>query len=235
MFGNIYNKKKVLITGNTGFKGSWLSMWLLKLGAKVYGLSKDVPTDPSMYKELDLINQIDHYEKDVRDLDSAIKIVKDVKPDFVFHLAAQALVSVSYANPIETMTTNIIGTTNILEALKLSNHPCVGVFITSDKCYDNVEWEWGYKETDALGGRDIYSGSKGVLTEIVFKSYFHSFLIQINQMLKLPQQGLEMLLEVVIGHSIVLCLIACALGAKNKSWRSEVLKLQDLGNMFLSH
>ena len=174
MFGNIYNKKKVLITGNTGFKGSWLSMWLLKLGAKVYGLSKDVPTDPSMYKELDLINQIDHYEKDVRDLDSAIKIVKDVKPDFVFHLAAQALVSVSYANPIETMTTNIIGTTNILEALKLSNHPCVGVFITSDKCYDNVEWEWGYKETDALGGRDIYSGSKGA-AEIVFKSYFHSF------------------------------------------------------------
>ena len=115
----IYIIKKVLITGNTGFKGSWLSMWLLKLGAKVYGLSKDVPTDPSMYKELDLINQIDHYEKDVRDLDSAIKIVKDVKPDFVFHLAAQALVSVSYANPIETMTTNIIGTTNILEALKV--------------------------------------------------------------------------------------------------------------------
>jgi len=163
-----------LITGNTGFKGSWLSIWLLKLGAKVYGFSKDIPTEPSLFKALDLKNKINHYENDVRDFDSVKSIIEQVKPDFVFHLAAQALVSVSYSDPIETITTNVIGTTNILEALKQSNHHCVGIFITSDKCYDNVEWEWGYKETDALGGKDIYSGSKGA-AEVVFKSYFHSF------------------------------------------------------------
>ena len=174
MFNNIYKGKKVLITGNTGFKGSWLTIWLLKLGANVYGIAKDIPTVPSMYNELGLKNKITHYDNDVRDLDSVVRIIKEVKPDFLFHLAAQALVSVSYSDPIETITTNVIGTTNILEALKQSNHHCVGIFITSDKCYDNVEWEWGYKETDALGGKDIYSGSKGA-AEVVFKSYFHSF------------------------------------------------------------
>jgi len=174
MFNNIYKGKKVLITGNTGFKGSWLTIWLLKLGANVYGIAKDIPTVPSMYNELGIKNKITHYDNDVRDLDSVVRIIKEVKPDFLFHLAAQALVSVSYSDPIETITTNVIGTTNILEALKQSNHHCVGIFITSDKCYDNVEWEWGYKETDALGGKDIYSGSKGA-AEVVFKSYFHSF------------------------------------------------------------
>ena len=174
MFSNIYKDKKILITGNTGFKGTWLSLWLLKLGAKVYGLAKDIPTEPSMFKELELSKTINHYENDVRDFDSVRTIIQEIKPDFVFHLAAQALVSVSYSDPIETITTNVIGTTNILEALKQSNHHGVGIFITSDKCYDNVEWEWGYKETDALGGKDIYSGSKGAV-ELVFKSYFHSF------------------------------------------------------------
>lgn len=177
MFKNIYKDKKVLITGNTGFKGSWLTIWLLKLGANVYGLSKDIPSEPSMFKEIGLKKKIVHYEQDVRDLESVKRIIKEVKPDFVFHLAAQALVSVSYSDPIETITTNIIGTTNILDALKQSNHNCVGIFITSDKCYDNVEWEWGYKETDALGGKDIYSGSKGA-AELIFKSYYHSFFMK---------------------------------------------------------
>ena len=177
MFRDIYKNKKVLITGNTGFKGSWLTIWLLKLGAKVYGLAKDIPTEPSMFKKLQVDNKITHYTEDVRDLDSVIRIITEVNPDFIFHLAAQALVSVSYSDPIETITTNIIGTTNILEALKQSNHKCVGIFITSDKCYDNVEWEWGYKETDTLGGKDIYSGSKGA-AELVFKSYYHSFFNQ---------------------------------------------------------
>ena len=174
MFSDNYKNKKILITGNTGFKGSWLTIWLLKLGAKVYGLSKDIPTEPSMFKELELKNKIAHSEKDVRDLDSVKRIIEEVKPDFVFHLAAQSLVSVSYSDPIETVTTNVIGTANVLEALKESNHNCVGVIITSDKCYDNVEWVWGYKETDTLGGKDIYSGSKGA-AELIFKSYYHSF------------------------------------------------------------
>ena len=174
MFNNIYKGKKVLITGNTGFKGSWLTIWLLKIGADVYGISKDIPTEPSMFKELELENKITHYTGDVKDLNLVLKIINGVKPDFIFHLAAQALVSISYSSPIKTLTTNIIGTMNILEALKQSNHHCIGIFITSDKCYDNVEWEWGYKETDALGGKDIYSGSKAA-AELVFKSYFHSF------------------------------------------------------------
>ena len=174
MFGSIYKNKKVLITGNTGFKGSWLTIWLLKLGAKVYGISKDIPTEPSMFEELGLKTKIAHYEEDVRELESVKGIIEEVKPDFVFHLAAQSLVSVSYSDPIETVTTNVLGTTNVLEALKESNHNCVGVIITSDKCYDNVEWVWGYKETDTLGGKDIYSGSKGA-AEIIFNSYYHSF------------------------------------------------------------
>ena len=174
MFGNIYKNKNVLITGNTGFKGSWLTSWLLKLGARIYGISKDIPTEPSMFKELGLKKKIVHYEQDVRDLDSVIRIIDEIKPDLLFHLAAQSLVSVSYSNPIETISTNVLGTTNVLEALKESNHNCVAVIITSDKCYDNVEWVWGYKETDILGGKDIYSGSKGA-AEMIFKSYYHSF------------------------------------------------------------
>ena len=155
MFGDIYKNKKILITGNTGFKGSWLTVWLLKSGARVYGISKDIPTEPSMFKELGLENKIVHYTEDIRDLDAMVRIIKEMKPDFVFHLAAQSLVSVSYSDPIETISTNVLGTAYVLEALKESNHNCVSVIITSDKCYDNVEWVWGYKEKDTLGGKDI--------------------------------------------------------------------------------
>ena len=174
MFNNIYKNKKVLITGNTGFKGSWLSTWLIKIGADVFGVSKGVPSEPSMFNEINLKNKITYYEKNILDLDSIKSIINEVKPDYVFHLAAQALVSVSYSDPVETISTNVLGTMNVLEALRESNHDCIGIIITSDKCYDNVEWEWGYKETDSLGGKDIYSGSKGA-AELVFKSYFHSF------------------------------------------------------------
>ena len=174
MFADVFKNKKVLITGNTGFKGSWLTVWLLKLGAKVYGLSVDVPTQPSMFEELGLRDKITHYEEDVRDLKAVKKIVEEVRPDFLFHLAAQALVSVSYSDPILTLSTNVLGTANILEALRESNQDCFGIIITSDKCYENVEWAWGYKETDTLGGKDIYSGSKGA-AEVVFNSYYHSF------------------------------------------------------------
>lgn len=173
-FGGIYAGKKVLVTGNTGFKGSWLTLWLLEMGAKVFGLSNTLPGDPCMFSELDLEKKISHYWADVRDADKVKQIIREVNPDFVFHLAAQALVSVSYENPLDTISTNVLGTANVLEALRLENPDCTAVIITSDKCYDNVEWVWGYKETDALGGKDIYSGSKGA-AEIVFKSYFHSF------------------------------------------------------------
>lgn len=174
MFSEIYKNKTVLVTGHTGFKGTWLTAWLLKLGAKVIGFSKDIPTNPSMFIELGFEKHIKHIIGDIRDQNHLTEVIMKEKPQFVFHLAAQAIVSTSYSNPVETMSTNIIGTMNVLEALRKYSDPCVAIMITSDKCYDNVEWIWGYRETDHMGGKDIYSGSKGA-AELVIKSYFHSF------------------------------------------------------------
>ncbi len=174
MFEGVYTNKKVLVTGHTGFKGTWLSVWLLKLGANVIGISKDIPTMPSMFEVLGMQNKIKDYREDIRNLEKMTEIISAEKPDFVFHLAAQPIVSVSYSNPIETISSNAMGTANILEALRISNHNCTVVMITSDKAYDNIEQVWGYKENDQMGGRDIYSGSKGA-AELIIKSYFHSF------------------------------------------------------------
>jgi CDP-glucose 4,6-dehydratase len=174
MFNNIYKDKKVLVTGHTGFKGSWITTWLLKLGANIVGISNDIPTTPSMFEELDLKGRVTHYQDDIRNLDRMIEILSDEQPEFVFHLAAQPIVSTSYIDPIGTISSNVIGTTNILEALRISNHNCVAIIITSDKAYENVEQVWGYKEGDSMGGKDIYSGSKGA-AELIIKSYFHSF------------------------------------------------------------
>jgi CDP-glucose 4,6-dehydratase len=174
MFNDIYKNKKVLVTGHTGFKGTWLTTWLLKLGAEIIGLSKDIPTIPSMFEELELESKIKHYIEDIRNLDKMVEIISSEKPEFLFHLAAQPIVSTSYSSPIETISSNVMGTANILEALKLSNHKCTAIIITSDKAYDNVEQVWGYKEDDKIGGKDIYSGSKGA-AELIIKSYYHSF------------------------------------------------------------
>jgi len=174
MFENIYQNKKVLVTGHTGFKGSWLTTWLLNLGADVIGVSKGVPTQPSMFEILGLADKIQSHIIDIRDMDSLSQVVSDEKPDFVFHLAAQALVSKSYRRPIDTISSNVMGTTNLLESLRISNHECTAIIITSDKAYDNIEQVWGYKENDPMGGKDIYSGSKGA-AELIFKSYFYSF------------------------------------------------------------
>lgn len=174
MFGNVYSGKKVLVTGHTGFKGTWLTSWLLDLGAEVCGISKDIPTKPSMFQELDLDKRIQHHIADVRDLQAISEIITDFKPDFLFHLAAQAIVSSSYGDPLDTISTNVMGTANILEVLRKFEHKCNAVIITSDKCYENVEWVWGYKETDHVGGRDIYSGSKGA-AEVIFHAYQQSF------------------------------------------------------------
>jgi len=174
LFKNIYKDKTVLVTGHTGFKGSWLVSWLLKLGAKVVGISKDIPTNPSMFEVLELEKKITHYFADIRDLEKMVEIFKDAKPDFLFHLAAQPIVSTSYLNPIETISSNVMGTANILETLRVLDKKITAIIITSDKAYDNIEQIWGYKENDAMGGKDIYSGSKGG-AELIIKSYFHSF------------------------------------------------------------
>lgn len=184
MFGKIYYDKKVLVTGHTGFKGSWLTTWLLELGAKVYGISNEIPTQPSMFEVLQLEEKITHFKEDIRNLEAVTQIVKDIQPDFLFHLAAQPIVKLSYDAPVDTMTTNVIGTAHLLEALRLSNHKCTAVFITSDKCYDNVEWVWGYREHDALGGKDPYSASKGA-AEIMIKTYYHSYFKNQNSNVKI--------------------------------------------------
>jgi CDP-glucose 4,6-dehydratase len=184
MFSEIYRDKKILITGHSGFKGSWLSCWLIKLGAEVVGISKDIPTQPSMFEDLKLESKVKHLECDIRDLAKLAHLINIERPDVVFHLAAQAIVSSSYYDPIETITTNAIGTMNLMEILKTLSWPCSAVLITSDKSYDNVEWEWGYKETDRLGGKDIYSGSKGA-AELIIKSYYHSFFQNKDHLVKL--------------------------------------------------
>ena len=142
MFGSIYNGKRVLVTGHTGFKGSWLTTWLLSLGAEVCGISKDIPTSPSMFEVLGLEKKINHNIADVRDIDKVSKIINSFKPDFLFHLAAQPIVSLSYSDPIETISSNVMGTANILQILRSYDKKCRAIIITSDKCYENVEWVW---------------------------------------------------------------------------------------------
>ncbi|MEI9806541.1 MAG: CDP-glucose 4,6-dehydratase [Bacteroidota bacterium] len=174
LFGDIYRGKKVLVTGNTGFKGSWLTLWLQDLGAHVTGFADLIPTTPSFYKANKLDESIEQVWGDIRDLNAISSVIHKVKPDFIFHLAAQALVKESLKNPLDTFAINGMGTANVLNALRDVKFNCKAVFITSDKCYENVEWVWGYKETDRLGGKDPYSASKAV-AEIVFHSFFHTY------------------------------------------------------------
>jgi len=172
MFGNVYKGKKVFVTGNTGFKGSWLALWLLNLGADVFGYSLGVPTDPTHHEILNLDYKT--ISGDVRDLEKLRKAIESFHPDIVFHLAAQSLVRKSYQSPVATFETNVIGTVNIFEACRRMESVRVIVNVTSDKCYENREWIWGYRENDPVGGYDPYSASKGC-AEIVTASYRESF------------------------------------------------------------
>ena len=171
---NEFSEKTVLITGHTGFKGSWLTAWLKHLGAKVVGVALQPPTDPSHFIVGNLAENIIDLRIDIRNYKELEDIVLLTKPDFVFHLAAQSLVKKSYETPLETWQTNVIGTLNVLEALRVLDKPCSAVIITSDKCYENHEWVWGYRETDVLGGIDPYSASKAA-AEIAMHSYIKSF------------------------------------------------------------
>jgi len=174
-----FRNKKVIVTGHTGFKGSWLSAWLEILGAEVIGISLDPPTSISHFKEGKICDYVEDCRIDIRDSEEIKKKINNVAPDFIFHLAAQPIVMHSYENPLVTWNTNVIGTVNILEALRTLKNKCSAVIITSDKCYDNVEWEWGYRENDVLGGPDPYSASKGA-AEIAINSYFRSFFRDTN-------------------------------------------------------
>jgi CDP-glucose 4,6-dehydratase len=174
LFGSAYNGKRVLVTGHTGFKGAWLCEWLLSLGAEVTGLSLPPPTEPSLFSVLGLARRLRHILGDIQEPEVLRQAVKEAKPDFVFHLAAQALVRESYRRPRETFNVNAMGTLHLLEALREVSRPCAAVFITTDKCYENREWHHGYRETDALGGRDPYSASKAA-AELIIASYRNSF------------------------------------------------------------
>lgn len=169
-----FENKTVLVTGHTGFKGAWLTAWLKQLGANVIGIALEPPTNPSHFSIANMANGITDFRIDIRDRVTFENAIVDAQPDFVFHLAAQALVRQSYEEPIDTWQTNVMGTLHVLEGLRKLNKPCVAVIITSDKCYDNVEWVWGYRETDAMGGPDPYSASKGA-AELAIRSHIKSF------------------------------------------------------------
>ena len=173
-FGNIYKGKRVLVTGDTGFKGSWLSLWLHELGAEVLGFSLPPKRDNDHFNLLGLDRIIHHVSGDIRDLTSLMNLFNDFQPEFLFHLAAQPLVRLSYEEPKLTFDTNVGGSVNILEAAKTTSSLRVLIYITSDKCYKNKEWLWGYREIDELGGHDPYSASKAA-AELVFSSYMDSF------------------------------------------------------------
>jgi CDP-glucose 4,6-dehydratase len=173
-FKTFYRGKKVLVTGHTGFKGSWLTLWLLKLGAKVSGFSAYLPSEPCNFEVLGLQRMIEHHKGDVRNFKQLKEVFDDFRPQIVFHLAAQPIVRRSYEDPKLTFDTNVGGTVNVLDCIRKSNSSHVGVIITSDKCYKNKEWVWGYRETDQLGGDDPYSASKGC-AELVINSYCQSF------------------------------------------------------------
>lgn len=183
-FKSVYAGKKVVITGHTGFKGAWLAAWLEKLGAKVVGIALDPQTDPSHFVSAKLSDGMADYRLDIRNGLALKEVVDSEQPDFLFHLAAQALVRRSYENPIETWDTNLLGTLNVLEALRCLNKSCAAVLITSDKCYDNVEWVWGYRETDGLGGPDPYSASKGA-AELLIRSHIKSYFPMANSKVRI--------------------------------------------------
>jgi CDP-glucose 4,6-dehydratase len=166
--------RRVLLTGHTGFKGSWLSLWLQSLGAEVVGLSVDVPTEPSLHRLAGLDASMEGISADIRDFDALRGALARSRPDVVIHMAAQSLVRRSFAQPRETYETNVMGTVNLFEAVRLGGGVRVLVNVTSDKCYENREWEWGYREQEPMGGHDPYSNSKGC-AELITAAYRRSF------------------------------------------------------------
>ncbi|MDI6733181.1 MAG: CDP-glucose 4,6-dehydratase, partial [Planctomycetota bacterium] len=171
---NIYRNKKVMVTGHTGFKGSWISLWLSELGAKVIGYALKPETKPNLFDIINLKNIISHHIGDIRNFAKLKRIIKASKPDMIFHLAAQPLVRRSYLEPQYTYEVNVLGTINMLEAVRQTNSIRAVINVTSDKCYENKEQKQGYKETDRLGGYDPYSSSKGC-AELVTAAYIKSF------------------------------------------------------------
>ncbi len=174
LFKNIYKNRRVLITGHTGFKGSWLCLLLNELRADVYGYALDPPTNPSLFKEAKIGELMNSFIGDIRDYDKLSGVLQKVQPEIVIHMAAQPLVRESYKNPIETYSTNVMGTVNLLEACRFTDSVNAIVNVTTDKCYENKEWHWGYRENEPMGGYDPYSNSKGC-SELVTSAFRNSY------------------------------------------------------------
>lgn len=169
-----WQAKRVFVTGNTGFKGSWLSLWLESLGAEVTGYALAPPTNPSLFQLAGLDRSMRWIEGDVRDQEKVLGAVRAARPEIVLHLAAQPLVRESYLDPVGTYATNVMGTVHLLDAVRQVGGVRAIVNVTTDKCYENQEWDWGYRETEAMGGYDPYSNSKGC-SELVTSAYRRSF------------------------------------------------------------
>jgi len=174
MFDNFFKSKRILITGHTGFKGSWLCEWLLSMEADLCGCALEPNTKPAIFDILKLKNRMQHHVLNICDLDAVNKLVENFQPEIIIHMAAQPLVRLSYEDPINTLNSNIMGTANILEAIRTNSGVKACVVVTSDKCYENQEWVWGYRENEPMGGHDTYSASKGA-AELVTASYRNSF------------------------------------------------------------
>jgi CDP-glucose 4,6-dehydratase len=174
---SFWKGRRVFLTGHTGFKGSWLSLWLNTLGADVTGYALEPPTQPSLYDQAEVSTVVKSICADIRDFHGFKSAIAESRPDVVIHMAAQSVVRRGYEDPIETYSSNVMGTVNLLEALRQLGRPCVVVNVTSDKCYENKEWAWGYRESDPLGGHDPYSNSKAcaeLVTSAFCDSYFRS-------------------------------------------------------------
>lgn len=185
---NTYQNKKALLTGHTGFKGSWLAIWLNEMGADVVGYALEPKTERDNFVVTGLWDKIKDIRGDIRDKEKVMEVFTREQPEIVFHLAAQPLVFISYENPLETFESNILGTANILEAIRQTDSVHTGVMITSDKCYENREQIWGYRENDRLGGHDPYSASKGS-AELVINTYRKSFLHQSGKAIASARAG----------------------------------------------
>ena len=170
----IWKGRRVLVTGHTGFKGGWLSLWLHRLGADVTGMSLPAPTQPSFFEQTHLGDILHHVQGDVRDSQAVSRVIEAARPEIVFHLAAQPLVRYSYDNPVETYATNVMGTVHVLEACRTIDSVRAVVCVTTDKCYENREWVWPYRENDPMGGYDPYSSSKGA-AELAIAAYRRSY------------------------------------------------------------
>lgn len=171
---DFWKGKRVFVTGHTGFKGSWLCLWLQSMGAMVKGFSLEPPTNPALFDEASVADDMESEIGDIRDLDSIANSLKVFNPDILIHMAAQPLVRLSYKNPVETYSTNVMGTVHVLEAARQCSNLRAIVNVTTDKCYENKEWDWGYREDEPMGGHDPYSNSKGCM-ELVTSAYRKSF------------------------------------------------------------